>query len=934
MSTDTDYVITIKGKDAALRKAAADFIELALNPWNPQRNDKKTLTRLDVFRNESNCAGFFAPSSLCEEAAKLFPGVDVSFSSKNEYGYTEDGQWTESGEPPKDTQNTVATKVLERVRAEVEQLQNRVEWLEPLAGWASGNGAPKKTVEAIRGALAEAEQAKKDVTAALEAEAEKENEKEIEAAKKLESMTRWRFHPVLTVESELIGKLEKPILWRCRNGWLDDEETEWGDVWEPCESGDVARMLDQAVEDGCESLAIGSPITPTSKAVSKFLESQVHESLDQGHSPRIFVRDDKGVVVVTAKILKHGASFVWLHSVKYLSDPACKAATKKEMSVASHLDGASVCKISDEGALREDKYGFGQEIEEGYLALGKSHVFVATSSVDKPLGRIYGVALQDGKVVWASEESFLGCRALSVSPDNSRLLAVCIEAEKTPCLISFDTATGRQCWRVLLTKTFAHDFQIAATDDKAVLLSYRNDEASLAWYSIESGKEIAEKVLPIAEWPRPVVVTDSLRAYVAGKSWVAGFSHDEEHSWTVHLPKCDAHNISLTGKNTLVVSRGDQGVVCLHCETGSAAWAIETETSAYAPCLVGTNDIGFFVTMDSCHARDIRDGSLVWEAQTTAQAGSGTPVAITQDVLLLYTDRSLFESFALASGEKLEDLAASRAEAVLANDGSLVYVGPTQFGPTQLACVDLAVGMPAGVWPMQRQNGGGASFLRIQEKTGYKQFIKAWKDGEDLSHRLAKFAATPDSDKARVARNHGIIRGHELIAQARSWVEPSIGSGKTATARGAQWRLVMAYGGFELLAKSLAGGKDGGLDEQSLRALIGRLSLPGFEPLAPPPIEKSTLKEWMDEEDASDVLDFLKMENGDRKRFGAWLAKQKAVETWSDAVLLAKALRSATVHGALSPRKMEEWTLGKAISRLTDEIFRLDEAVFEVLGNS
>jgi hypothetical protein len=33
MSTDTDYVITIKGKDAALRKAAAVYIELLLKPW-------------------------------------------------------------------------------------------------------------------------------------------------------------------------------------------------------------------------------------------------------------------------------------------------------------------------------------------------------------------------------------------------------------------------------------------------------------------------------------------------------------------------------------------------------------------------------------------------------------------------------------------------------------------------------------------------------------------------------------------------------------------------------------------------------------------------------------------------------------------------------------------------------------------------------------
>jgi hypothetical protein len=261
---------------------------------------------------------------------------------------------------------------------------------------------------------------------------------------------------------------------------------------------------------------------------------------------------------------------------------------------------------------------------------------------------------------------------------------------------------------------------------------------------------------------------------------------------------------------------------------------------------------------------------------------------------------------------------------------------PTMGDATQLICVDLGIGSPSGDWPIDRQGPGGAAFLRIQEKPGYKQFIKAWKDGEDgedLPHRLAKFAATPDSDKARVARIHRIIRGHELIAQARSWVEPSIGSGKTATARGAQWRLVMAYGGFELLAKSLAGAKDRGLDEKAVDSLIGKLALPMFEPLAPPPIDKSSLKDWMDEEDASDVLDFLKMDKGDRNLFDAWLAKQKALTTWTDAVLLAKAFRNATAHGALSPSKIEEWKLGEAVSRLTEEILRIDEAVFEVLGH-
>ena len=76
----------------------------------------------------------------------------------------------------------------------------------------------------------------------------------------------------------------------------------------------------------------------------------------------------------------------------------------------------------------------------------------------------------------------------------------------------------------------------------------------------------------------------------------------------------------------------------------------------------------------------------------------------------------------------------------------------------------------------------------------------------------------------------------------------------------------------------------------------------------------------------------MKMENRDRKRFEACLTKQKPVETWTDEVLLAKALCSATVHGTLSPTTSEERKIGQTVSRLTDDLFRLDEAVFELLG--
>jgi outer membrane protein assembly factor BamB len=935
MSTDTDYVITIKGKDAALRKAAADFIELALNPWNPQRNDKKTLTRLDVFRNESNCAGFFAPSSLCEEAAKIFPGSDVSFSSKNEYGYTEEGEWAERGIEPDDLIAAVASKTFARIQAEVQTLQNKVDWLAPLAEWASENGAPKKTITAIRSALGEAEQAKKEAAAALEAEAEKAKQQEVEAEKHLESLVRWSFHPLITAKSSLLGAVGKPALWKCVN----DDDSDSGYAWEPCD-GELTANLDRAATEHWESVALGSPINPDSKSAAKFLESQLASKMEFEFSSRVFVRSKKGVEATRAKIVKRGASFVWLHSVSYVSNPSFKSEIKKALHVYKDLQDVSIWELADEDGLRGDKQDFGQDLE-GCLAVTQGHAFFATSNAsydDAPVGRIYCVSLKDGSEQWVSQRTFLGCRAL-VASDESTLLAVCIEAGKQPCLLCLDALTGKERWHAPIDLSDRY-FQIVASPEVASVLSYKTNEAGLSWWKVQSGHKVTEQSLPDA-WSEPELAMDSLRTYVAGESSVTAFTAEGEHVWTVQQQKSRTFGLCLAGNNTLLNSRGDQGIVCLHCETGTTAWTIESDGMWAPHALVGGANIAYFAGAGACEARKISDGSLQWSVKTGDENVTTTPLAITDRAMLLKADHSRFEWRDLSSGEKLGDFGLStsgnrsrRGDGVMAEDGTLVSIGSPRSGPRQLVCIDIGFGSPTGLWPMDGQGPGGASFLRLEQKQGYKQFIAAWKAKEDMSPRLACLGAATEDAKATAGRIHCIIRGHEMVAQAKLWAGPSIGAGDTAPLRGAQWRLVMAYGGFELLAKSLTTTKAGGLDDKAVDPLISKLSLPAFEPLAPPPIEKSTLKEWMDEEDASDVLDFLKMENGDRKRFDVWLAKKKPVETWTDAVLLAKSIRSATVHGALSPTKIDEWKIGEAVSRLTDEIFRLDEAVFEVLGKA
>jgi hypothetical protein len=945
MSTDTDYIITIKGKNAALRKAAADYIELLLNPWTPQRDNKKTLIRIDVFRNESNARGLLAPSSLCEDAAKLFPGTDVSFESKNEYGNTEDGQWIEEGSAPKDINTTVATKALERINAEVESLKSRVDWLTPLSEWATSTKTAKETVDLIENALGEAEKAKQEDVAAQEAEAQRANNEIIAGAEALESVTRWSFHPVLAVKIKPVGRVGKSILCQSRQCILDEAKHISEEVWEPLKSTiEDAGVISKASEEG-GWIGVAAPILPNSKETERFLESQVHDSPVNSEGARVFIRTNKCVWGVGAQIHKGKDSLLWIHSREIPSEVSCRPNIQKSIRLGKLLEGSVVAEILQENDLSTN-YGrqqFGQDISQ-YIAVNSSQVFLASKNAqqDGPgLGRIYSLSLADGAVTWTSELRFHECSTL-VAPDPMTLLAV-VKIDKATILVSLHAATGKEKWRGTLRETGQASFQLASSEETAVLLSYESDKAIISWWRIKSGevfvkKEISEEGVG----SRPELVMDGTQVYFGFKNTVKAFSHEGEEAWTSLLSKGDRWDpckILLTGKGTALISRGQRGLNCVACETGATIWEIQDANTWDG--LVGTNDRAYFSTGEAYETRSYLNGSLLWQSnQPQGEDYSRRPAIVTDTVFVgiaknRETSSEILEWFDVATGAPLGSVGLStRSDVIMTKEGTLLCTGSFWIGPDQLICLDLKLGSPQGPWPMSRQGEGCAAFLPTVDKSGYKQFIEAWKANENLSPRLARLGLTVADNGNDNAKVLGIIRGHEMVAQAKLWAEPSIGPGKTAPARGRQWRLVIAYGGLELLIKSLSGTKGNGLDEKILENLFGKLSLPTFEPLEPPAIDKSSLKEWIEEEDASDVLDFLKMENGDRRRFDAWLTRQQAVATWGDGVLLAKALRSATAHGALSPTKITEWKLSETLTRLVDNIFRIDEACFEVLGKT
>ena len=217
----------------------------------------------------------------------------------------------------------------------------------------------------------------------------------------------------------------------------------------------------------------------------------------------------------------------------------------------------------------------------------------------------------------------------------------------------------------------------------------------------------------------------------------------------------------------------------------------------------------------------------------------------------------------------------------------------------------------------------------------YGQFITAWKTDTTLViERLGYFADSLANDPQAPSHVHGLIRGHELLKNAKAWSTPVIGSGKSAKFRGLQWKLVMTYNGMELLIKSLLQkpGTDG-LREDDLSLVLAKLPLPELEPLNPPSLKRKSLATWLVELDKDAVIQFLKTSRGDKAQIEKWLLEQQPIVTWRDAILLTKALRNCTAHGALSPKKVEQWGLAEAFKQLPQALFKIDAAIFEVLGS-
>lgn len=157
----------------------------------------------------------------------------------------------------------------------------------------------------------------------------------------------------------------------------------------------------------------------------------------------------------------------------------------------------------------------------------------------------------------------------------------------------------------------------------------------------------------------------------------------------------------------------------------------------------------------------------------------------------------------------------------------------------------------------------------------------------------------------------GFGRAKGLLDAALEWREPRIGKNNEdvlASVRNAFWRYVMAYSGWELLAKSVLW--DGKAARSAIHPAFDKLhdSDSRLQPLyANRAQAPAKLVQWLNDDAAKErfLPTFLGL-NKQLSSFPRWLVNEN--HTLTEQQVLG-AMRHTVAHGALSPTKAVQWGL-------------------------
>ena len=927
MSTqDTDYTIVIKGKPPEARQAAADYITLLLNPWRPDRSDKKTQVKIEVFRNEMHSRGFLEPVDLAKEAAEYFPGSNITVEGKSECGNV-DEQFQEEGTLSEAAVDLVAEKVLTKLKTLVDSDTYRHQWIEPLSEWSAnvtlGKGLINQIKDQFEITVAAVALAQEEKRLAKEKEARELLEKQKASRKFIQEKQIWNFNPITPFEGEKLGNLGKPSV---------VEEMDWDGT---------------PKEEATYKILLAIRITESSPFNKIILDESKNSLL-------LYIKKPKGILssvtIGKDRILNTNEGFYWqfesgieLENLEYKTEIAELLSDSAELWVSN------------------SKYQKLPNLTSPILADNKGLYVVSQFDSELYLLKLSQKGELTQSIPTGMDSQWFFC----MDQDRFYISGSRASSDEDPYCISAFSKDGSRAWRIDLA------IDPSASYGKKDFCKIMGVSPSILVYCLgRSNKSSYDPKNLVAIdptngsrlWDREVnqpsaVVMDGSRIYVADATHIHCFDYQGMVSWSEKLPAIalepDSYTnpvdgLSLDGAGTLFVTLKDKGLLALNVEDGKAQWITELE-KAGSPSVVdakGRCYLAFAKSRDEdiieVHAFDAKSGSRLWQSQV---AGStffpiNAPLVTTKG-LLIHAEESL-NLFDFNNGTVIWSVTVDfldRSRGIVSDEGNLLLqrgVLPRSGymdSNKSIVCIKGDFGTLSGPWPIAGGNGANSNYLPTAKKAGFKEFISDWREGKPVAPRLARLNPEFNNDSQIGSHVHGIIRGRELLKNAREWAEPEIGQGPSAKYRGLQWKLVMAYSGIELLVKSLAAMGMGGLGPKEMADLITKLPLPAFEPIPSPSLEKSSIKAWIEELDQDAVLDFLKTDKGDRSQMQSWLLDQKPCTTWTDALLLAKALRNCTAHGALSPNKVQVWGLSEAFKQLPQALFKIDAAIFEVLGS-
>lgn len=187
----------------------------------------------------------------------------------------------------------------------------------------------------------------------------------------------------------------------------------------------------------------------------------------------------------------------------------------------------------------------------------------------------------------------------------------------------------------------------------------------------------------------------------------------------------------------------------------------------------------------------------------------------------------------------------------------------------------------------------------------------------------------------------GVAKGYSLLRAAYFWPRAAVGGSRVEPerqptdiqlARGAQWRLVMAWGGFETLAIALlrTGASRRGLSPPELRELLGCCVGPPPHPVSPPPGGAVRSRLAVEAQVQASFFEAFTILRSDQRVLCDWF-EGKDAEGWVAIVRLARAMRAHIAHGALSATWSEEWGLVPVFDAATESLWLAADRILETL---